>query len=366
MMTDAIKDDVSAKAEEQAVQQNAVVAQSEVEAAATVSTETAVDDSPLELDPDEEDAVEPVRSARDIKMDEIHAKRAKQREQGTQPKLSNSDLGLPESEEAGDQGGTVTLKVKGRDQDFSAEKVLDAGKRALQKESSADVLLEEAGNKNKAADVRMSDLDVREQNVLLREQEFEAGNVGNAGKDKKLSVSTDVSSQDELSDDEADGIVDDLYSGDKKKARDAVKEIDNRARGNAATSENESHAVTAEDVANVVERRAVASKSLTAFNTTYPDIANDKNLQNIVNAESHKIKREHPEYNQHQLLMASGKFVADKYGSTIVDDSGFQEKAARKAQSDSVSGADVTRRPQKAKKQTTRKEAIADMKKTRR
>jgi len=353
---------VSAEAEEKAQKQNNAVAQTEVEAAATVSTETAVNNSELELEIKPEVNDEPKLSPREEKMAKIAENRKKQQEQGSQPELSNEDLGLPDDYQE-DQGGKVTLKVGGKEKEVSAEKVMDAGVRALQKESNADVKLEDAGKKEKAADLRMDQLNVREQNLLNREQEFKASKV--AG-DKKPSAAADVSGQDELSDDEADEIVDDLYSGDKKKARDAVKEIDNRARGNAATPAEESHPVTAEEVATLIERKAEAKNSLKRFNTAYPDIAADQNLKTIVNTESLRIRSEHPEYTQEELLMESGKFVAKKYGSRIVDETGFQEKAARKTQTDTVAGADVTRRPKQEKQPTTRKQVVADLRAGRR
>ena len=353
MSIDATETSVSVTTEEKAQKQNNAVVASEVEAAATATTETAAAHTEIELKPDDA-VVEPVINPRDEKMAKISANRKKQMEQGSQPELSNDDLGLPDDYQDA-QGGTVTLKVRGKEKDFSAEKVMDAGVRALQKESTADVKLEEAGIKESAANVRMDQLDAREQNLLKREQEFttrrESGETA-------LSASADVSRQDELSDDEADGLVDDLYSGDREKAREAVKEL--QGRGHAATAA-ESPPVTAEQVAAIVERKSQARTSLDNFHKAYPGIQADANLQHIVNAESIRIGREHPEYSMDKLLMESGKYVSAKYGSRVADDSGFQKKAARKAQTDTVAGADVTRMPAQEKEPITRKQVVANL-----
>lgn len=355
MSTDATETSVSATTEVQAQKQNNAVAAAEVAAAANVPTETAASSTELELKPEE--VKEPVKNPRDAKMDSIAANRKKQMDQGSQPELSNTDLGLPDNYQ--DQGGQVTLKVKGKEKDFSAEKVMDAGVRALQKESTADVKLEEAGAKVKAANARMDELDAREQRQLEREQDFKARQESG---DPALSASADVSRQSEFTDDEADGLVEDLYSGDREKAREAVKEL---GRGNATPSEAP-HNVTAEEVAAVVERKSNAKASLNRFHTAYPGIQADANLQHIVNSESLRIAREHPEYSMDKLLMESGKYVSDKYGSAVADDTGFQDKANRKAQTDTVTGADVTRMPVQEKQPTTRKQAVANLKAGRR
>lgn len=357
MSIDATETSVSVSAEEKAQQQNNAVVATEVEAAANVQTGTAAKD-PVKLEPGDVNVNEPSLSPREEKMAQIAENRKKQQDQGSQPELSNNDLGLPENYQD-DQGGTVTLKVKGKEKDFSAEKVMDAGVRALQKESTADVKLEEAGVKERAVNTRMDELDVREQNVIKREQEIEASRISGGP-----APSTDVSAQEGLTDDEADNLVEDLYSGDRAKAREAVKTLEKR--GIAATSANQPHIVTAEEVATHVERKTEAKASLKRFNTSFPGIAADNNLKNIVNVESLRIRREHPEYSQNELLMESGKYVAKKYGSRIVDDTGFQEKADRKRQTDTVSGADVTRRPVEEAQPTTRKDAINQLRATRR
>ena len=364
MKTDATQASVSAEAEASAQKQNTAVVAAEVEAGAAIKT-NAVPAGELDpLKPETRKEVEAQKSPRDITMDEIAAKRAdKQKELGTQPELSNDDMGLPDDY---NQGEMKTLVVKGKEKKVPLDKVMDAGIRTLQKESSADQMLEEAGVKERAVNTRMDELNVREQNVLKREQEFKASEISSLDK-PALSESSDVSKQDGLSDDDADAIVDDFYSGDRKKAREAIQTMEQLGRTETATlAPVEQHIVTAEEVANVVRKQSAAQASLNQFEKAYPGIKADVNLQNIVNNESLRIGREHPEYTQEKLLMESGKYVAEKYGSKIVDDTGFREKAVRKAQTDTVIGADVTRAAQVEAQPPTRKEVIAELKQGRR
>jgi hypothetical protein len=361
-MVDATQKSVSAEAEAEATQQNAETAQAVAESGAVVSTDQPAPgggDPGLEpapkADPKDDD---PPLSPRDEKMARIVEKRKEQRDdQGTTPKQNPEDVGMPDNYHGKESGGTVTLKVNGEETEVPAEKVLDAGIRSLQKESAADKRLEEAGQK-------MSDLDAREQRIETREQELKAAKIGKPGGEPAPSAPADVPAKpDENLDEQAETLVDELWSGDKEKATGAVKTI--LERSNAATP-TPNQQVSAEDVATIVEQRQEASATLKRFYERYPEVENDVNLYNIVNNESKRIYKEHPEYSLEELMMESGKYVMDKYGGKVVDDTGFVEKVVRKEQTDTVTGADVTRQPQPEEEQKSRKQVVSDMREDRR
>lgn len=350
-MSDATQESVSGEAEAKASKQNAAVAAVEAETGAQVSTETAAPGGDITPEPEKKEKPEPVENPREAKRAAIAKKREQQRDEpGTEPEIPPETMGIPDdlASQPG-RGGTVTLNVNGKDKEVPAEKVLDVGKRALQKEYAADAKLETASKK-------MSELDAREQRIAQREQELQAASLEASGKStppstEGVSVESDIDPEE---------IVDDLYSGDKTKAVKAVEKL----RGAAATDSPQT--VDPNEVATIVEQRQEARSTLQRFYGRYPGIAADKNLQSIVNSESLRIAREHPEYSKEQLLMESGKFVAEKYGSKIVDDTGFQDKANRKSHTDTVTGADVTRRPQPEQQPTSRRQVVADMKAGRR
>ena len=352
-MTDATHKSVSDEALNQAASQNKEVLAAEGNAGATVTNEKPASTEGLDIPAEEEVSQAPPKSARDIKMDEIAAKRTKQ---VLDPEVAAATAIDQHEDQGAGQGGNVTIKVDGEETEVPAEKVLDAGIRTLQKESAADKRLEEAG-------VKMSELDVREQNILLREQELKT-QAGASDDISKLSPAGDVSTTGEMSDDEANELVDDLYSGNKEKAGNAVKKLAGR---NIAIQGSEEQVYSAEQLVTMTEQRIEAKSTLSSFYNRFPDIQNDKVLRDAVNTESLRIKAEHPDWDREKLLMESGKAVTEKYGGhEVIDETGFGKKADRKAQTDTVTGADVARRPQQQKPAPSRKSVIADIKSGRR
>ena len=364
-MTDATENGVSAEAEAQAQKQNAAVVAAEGETgAATPTDKPAPGDIDLSVDSPKESEEKPEFMG-ESKRDMIARKRAEQREKPNegQPEIPNETMGLPDEPEPAatptdesslpSQGGMVTIKVNGEEKQVPAEKALDAGIRALQKESAADQRLEAAGKK-------MSELTAKEQRLLEKERELEAER-------QRLLNNPTPSPAGDVSNDQNDvdyeEIVDDLYSGNKEKAAGALKAIGER--GAAATPAVEQQ-IDPNEVAAIVEQRQQARETLNRFYGRYPTIKADPNLQTIVNIESHRIKQEHPDYTQEQLLMESGRVVSEKYGGKVVDDTGFAQKADRKAQTDTVTGADVVRKSQPEKEPMSRKAVVAEMKGQRR
>jgi len=205
----------------------------------------------------------------------------------------------------------------------------------------------------------MSELTAREQALARREQEIQAKALEGANAKPMPSPLGDVSKA-EMSDEEADSLVSDLYSGNKEKAANAVKRLAGRNIAIPGATEKQ---YTAEQLVSMTEERIQAKKTLSTFYNRFPDIKNDTVLRSAVNTESLQLKALHPDWDREKLLIESGKAVIEKYGGReITDDTGFQKKADRKAQTDTVTGADVARMPHQQKQPQSRSSVIAEMK----
>lgn len=240
----------------------------------------------------------------------------------------------------------IVLKVDGQEFTAPVDKVLDAGKRALQKESSADRRLEEAARveaeavaKNAELDQRRADLDALEQQLLSKQEE--TTDPDEFGQRFEESLFTE------------DGEVARTMSGLRK-------EID-ELRGNVTKVSSVVEKVGS-DVQSVNQREqakaATEKENATAhFHSEYIDIASDQRSLSIFNEELNKI-------------MSSGQATTvteavDKAASAFYDWKGGKPETPKPSKKEQLTrqpvGGSRRKAPPPTEKEETQSDILAEM-----
>jgi len=238
------------------------------------------------------------RSQRDEHLDSIALRR--------QDRFNDEPTEEP-AEEIADEPEMVThkLKVDGEEIDVDQDKIIEAGIRTLQKESSADKKLEEASR-------------------LLKEAKETASN----NYEEFDSPSDDV---DEVNQEftDAEQLAHAMQYGTEEEAAQAVETI--MAQKASATDTNE----TVNQVRMQIEHEAARDR----FKDEFPDVWDDPNLRAIAIAQENKMRDEGDERNFWDVRKQVGEDVRKWRDSHKPTDSGLKDKRKRKGSIDTLSDA---------------------------
>lgn len=257
-----------------------------------------------------------------------------------------------------DEPKMVTIKVDGVERQVPLSDVLEQGKRAMQKESSADQRLAEVAQQRQKVEQRAAEIEAfarqlqahQEQNQGQKPSEEDA-------KSRKLA---------------AKDLYENIMSGDEDAAVDALANM--FGRGNAipdmgaimdqAARVARGEIQTAESARNQIEANANHAKAKTAFSAKFPDIINDPMLYRMTDQETLQVLSDHPDWDAtrdiDRILMEAGDRV-QKWRGANAQSSKTEIKRGLKP----VRSADGRMPGTPAVKQLTTSEVIAAQRRTR-
>lgn len=209
----------------------------------------------------------------------------------------------------------VTIKVDGEERQVPRDKVLEEGKRALQKESAADKRLKEATEIVRQAAAERAAQSEQFARQLQAQQEKDQG--------KALSTQDAAALKEQ-----ARGFMDKLLSGDEDAAIESLTSM--MGRNNAtpdmnaliqqATQAAKQEVNHAEQVRQQREADKLHAAAKTNFSRDFKDIAGDPMLYRLADQETLKVLEDHPEWDAVQdidsILKEAGKRVREWRGST--------------------------------------------------
>lgn len=208
----------------------------------------------------------------------------------------------------------VTIKVDGEERQVPRDKVLEEGKRALQKESAADKRLKEATEMRQAAEARAAQVEQFARELQARHEQDQG---------KALSTQDAAALKEQ-----ARGFMDKLLSGDEDAAIESLTSM--MGRNNAtpdmnaliqqATQAAKQEVNHAEQVRQQREADKLHAAAKTNFSRDFKDIAGDPMLYRLADQETLKVLEDHPEWDAVQdidnILKEAGKRVREWRGST--------------------------------------------------
>ena len=259
----------------------------------------------------------------------------------------------PNTEEEEEE--TVTIKVDGVEKQVPVSKVYDVGVRSLQKQEAADKRLEEANKKIQEA--QLYEQRVRAQvEAQLRSAKQEAQNM-------PLSPRQDADVRGQ-----AKKIIDKILDGDEEEAADALAEAMGRQQTGPIP-------LTTEQIANKaaqqVQSRLEGQEAVKAFRETYPNLAGDNRLWNMVDQETVQVRAENPQMGIKEVILESGRRVqellqgfATESGEEKVEVSRARKVAAKRTK-EPLKTAKTRQAPKPEYVPPTRSDVVAEMRKKR-
>ena len=264
-------------------------------------------------------------------------------EESQDPLKQNEDLIVTD-----DEGDYVTIVVDGEEQQVPRDKIFDAGKRTLQKESAADRRLQEASR-------RLKEIELRE--AKLKHLESEGS--------RKKNSDPPSDDPDEVQLKRAKELLTSILDGDDEKA---AKELAKAIYGRRETTPAFNQEDVVAQVELELEERLSRKEARNRFASEYPEIQNSERLLVMADQEAARVHAEHPEYTFEEILMEAGMrvetFLNDVRGGQSKQESAnsLGAKHERKRNSSNLRGASVRQKPASPPKPKTRSEIVAEKK----
>ena len=219
-----------------------------------------------------------------------------QREQAMRSILAAGRADVPDTDEQDDtnvatdppepEPEQITLKIDGTEVLAPKEKVIEAGVRALQKESAADKRLFEASAKEQALNAREQELRRMEQD-LLKKRDQQPDQVGRE-------------------------FVDAVFS-DPDTAAGTISTL-------ARQVQHISDKVARVEQTEVAKQESVKQSLVQHYHTNYQDIASDEVMNFALNKFRAEVATEDPTLNPIQVVDRAAERVYQKFGRTTVAD----------------------------------------------
>lgn len=219
------------------------------------------------------------------------------------------------------------LKVDGQEIEFEKDKIYEAGRRALQKETAADKRLEEATRLYKEAQERFNQLSPRD---------ADTPNSQPSGEDAELVALSQK-----------------IQFGDEREAAEAIRKIQEQGR------------VSEEQIAAVVEQRLELKEAQRFFLETYEDIANDPYLMEIARAQEDKKRKAGSTLPYRELYKEIGDEINAWREKVAPKKDDFSEKQAKKSTVTNLSAANVKSAAPEKEKAESVQDVIDGMRKAR-
>lgn len=293
----AIQEDV---AQTETAEQENVVENTEED---TGNTET---EDALEND---EEQQEPVRSARDIMMDDMVKKRREEargeidestRVYGEEAREED------ETEQPADEPQMVDLKVDGQIiQKPKSEVDAEGGVAEMQKKIAVETRMSQAAEERRRLEHMQHQQRQREQELTQREQELNA----RAQRMQQLAddPNSDVTDEDATI---AQQFVDGFYSGDEDQAKDVfakvVKELRSKSQPSQAQPDPEQFAA---QVQERIEYRSSLNEGKSVFDSNYAHLKQDPQLFRMTDEATARLAQKHPEWAPKQIILEAAKEV---------------------------------------------------------
>lgn len=313
--------------------------------------------------------VEPTLSQRDETINDIAAKARENRskeegyftDEGTDPDGANSEAGAAE-QAAPEKEENPIIKVDGEEIPVTQAEIDEAGGvSALQKERAAANRLRQAAEATAESNKREASLAERERKIAEREAQL-------ASQTQTPAAQQDPNTQ-QPSDTDADAdleatakdLATKIYSGEEDQAEEAILSILQRKEANGQPTTN----IDTESLKAEVKWGIEQDLGNEEFAEKYPRLNSNPTLLKLVNEETKKIVREHPEYGPRKIILDAAKAVTKQFEAELAgeksDNAADDERMNRKKSMDSVNGAN-TRMPGAEEKQPlSRSQIVAQM-----
>ena len=265
----------------------------------------------------------------------------------------------PEPTPTPSPSNVVKIIVDGKEMEVPEDKIRDAGIRTLQKESAADQRLADASQ-------------------IVHNAEREAARIISEAQQAVQEPSQlDVSGANEEELDSAvDRAIDAVFDGDRESAKAELRKLGVRRQ-----QTTQSPQISADDVALQVENNLEMKQAQRDFVKDFPDIVASPRMVELANAETVKIRQEHPEWTPRMVIMEAGNRIQGEIntfrgdnkatenqqdlGAPSITGKADEEKLESKKTVTTPPVAHVRRQPVPEKKPKTRSEIIAEMRNTR-
>ncbi len=243
-----------------------------------------------------------------------------------------------------------TLKVDGEEVEFDEDKIIDAGIRALQKESAADKRLEEATE-------------------LLRQAKALSNNQ-NEQQNSQPPVTTQGAETPTLATDEAKAIANAIQYGDEEESAEAIQKIFGRSQ---ATQEIQQ--LSPADIQKAVSDQLAFNSAIEMLEKPpedggFGDLMSDPMLSKMVADKEAELRTEKEWGSYHDLFTAAGNAIREWRNDLIGKSSGnvsdIKSRQQRKASANStVSSASTTSSPAAPEKPKSTSDIIEEMRRSR-
>lgn len=220
---------------------------------------------------------------------------------------------------------TVRIKVDGEEREVPRDKVVDAGIRALQKESTADKRLEEATRLLREVQERIAPKQEKPQETPS--QEWDDATVAYA-----------------------------LEHGTEEQKAYAVKQL----RGRETATPEEVEQKVMQKVLDTMDFKEASNW----FVSEYKDIASDPYLMQLAAVSEDNLRRQGDTRSRRELYKDIGEDLRKWKGGTTNAQS-FEEKKEQKSKVQTIPSASVKKMTEQVKQPKTTSEVIADMRKSR-
>lgn len=189
----------------------------------------------------------------------------------------------PEQEAADQDPEVFTLKVDGQELQVPKSKVIEAGTRALQKESAADKRLREAAAKEAALEARARDLARMEADLLAK-------------RDQQPEIEPDATGRE---------FADALFTDENKVAQTIT----------AITKKLNEVSSKVEQVEKIETNKAQAEfqDAVKHYHDTYGDIASDPDLHLVMNNTLRRVAAENPTKSRREVVDLAAQHVMGKF-----------------------------------------------------
>ena len=194
--------------------------------------------------------------------------------------VENQEVVEPEAQDA----DVVTLKVDGQEMQVPKAKVLEAGTRALQKESAADKRLREVSAKEAELERRANDLARMEADLLTK-------------RNQQTDIEPDATGRE---------FADALFTDDEKVAKTIT----------AITKKLNEVSTKVAQVEQIETQKAQSDfqAAVKHYHDTYGDIASDPDLHLVMNNTLRRVAAENPDKSRREVVDLAAQHVYGKFG----------------------------------------------------
>lgn len=244
---------------------------------------------------------------------------------------------IVEDESEEDEQDLVVLKVDGEEQQVERDKVLEAGIRALQKESTADKRLQEATELLKQA----------------KEQQFS---------EKEESITLPSNDDEDLT---ASQLAQAIQYGDDDDVTSAINVLLQRRDNATSTVPDDVREELKQEARTEAALKVEFDNAVDRFKKEYSEIADDPMLMQVMINKEAQLRQEGDSRGYWELYDEIGKEINDWLDKKSPTESGLDKRRRKKESIDNVEGANAPVGKKQTPKPKSRKDLLNEMAKER-